>query len=315
MFFRALPSAFSHNVGMKSLFFIASALLFTAFFAHAVEVSHPFLCTDYYGNRVCMVRTDGKIEWSYACDHPQDCWRLADGNYLFCYESGAREVTPDKKIVWEYTPGTNTQVHACQPLPDGRVMLVENGPCRIIEVDRAGKIAKEIKLTPPPSNVSLHDQFRGTRKTPAGHYLVSRKGEHRVEELDGEGKTLRSIAVPGDVHSVVLLSNGHLLIGCGEGHKVIELDEHEKIVWSVDENEIPGNPLRLVAGLQRLPNGDTVVCNYLGHGHIGEQPVAFELTPDKKVVWQVEDHEHFKTINQIQLLDVLGDVSKGEIFR
>ncbi len=300
---------------MKPSSAITLAFLFTAFVTHAVEVTHPFLCTDYNGNRVNLVAADGKIEWTYECKDPQDCWRLANGNYLFCYVNGAREMTPGNKTVWEYQAGTNTQVHACQPLPDGRVLLVENGPCRIIEVDRSGKIAKEIKLTPPPSSVSLHDQFRGTRKTPGGHYLVSRKGEHRVEELDGEGKTVRSIAVPGDVHSVVLLSNGHLLIGCGEGHKVIELDEHEKVVWSVDENEIPGNPLRLVAGLQRLPNGDTVVCNYLGHGHIGEQPVAFELTPEKKVVWQVEDHEHFKTINQIQLLDVPGDVSKGEIFR
>lgn len=300
---------------MKPSSVITLFFLFTAFLASAAVVTHPFLCTDYNGNRVSLVAADGKIEWTYECKDPQDCWRLANGNFLFCYVNGAREMTPGNKTVWEYQAGTNTQVHACQPLPDGRVMLVENGPCRIIEVDRSGKIAKVIKLTPPPANVSLHDQFRGTRKTPAGHYLVSRKGEHRIEELDGEGKMLRSIAVPGDVHSAILLPDGHLLVGCGEGHKVIELDEHEKIVWSVDENEIPGNPLRLVAGLQRLPNGDTVVCNYLGHGHVGEQPVAFELTPDKKVVWQVEDRAHFKTINQIQLLDVPGDVSKGEIFR
>ena len=300
---------------MKPSSVITLFFLFTALLSRAVEVTHPFLCTDYNANRVSLVAADGKIEWTYVCKEPQDCWRLANGNYLFCYVNGAREMTPDNKTVWEYQAGTNTQVHACQPLPDGRVLLVENGPCRIIEVDRSGKIAKEIKLTPPPANVSLHDQFRGTRKTPAGHYLVSRKGEHRIEELDGEGRTLRSISVPGDVHSAILLPNGHLLIGCGEGHKVIELDEQENVVWSVTENEIPGNPLRLVAGLQRLPNGDTVVCNYLGHGHVGEQPVAFELTPDKKVVWQVEDRAHFKTLNQIQLLDVPGDVSKGEIFR
>jgi len=34
------------------------------------------------------------------------------------------------------------------------VLVVENGPCRIIEVDRAGKIAKEIKLRPPPASVT-----------------------------------------------------------------------------------------------------------------------------------------------------------------
>jgi hypothetical protein len=300
---------------VKSPFVITCAIVLAASLSQAEQITHPFICTDYNGNKVSVVSANGAIEWSYECNHPQDCWRLANGNYLFCYENGAREVTPDKQTTWEYKSAPNTQVHACQPLPDGRVLLVENGPCRIIEVARDGSIAREIKLTPPPANVSLHDQFRGTRKTPDGHYLVSRKGEHRIEELDGDGKSLRSIPVPGDVHSVILLPNRHLLIGCGEGHKVIELDENEKVVWSVDENEIPGHTLRLVAGLQRLPNGDTLICNYLGHGHIGEQAGVFEVTPDKKVVWESFDKEHFKTINQIQFLDVPGDVSKGEILR
>ena len=185
----------------------------------------------------------------------------------------------------------------------------------MLEIGRDGKIAKEIQLTPPPATVSLHDQYRGVRKTREGHYLVSRKGEHRVDELDGEGRVLRSIPVPGDVHEVVALPNKHLLISCGDGHKVLELDEHEKVVWEVNENELPGNPLRLMAGLQRLPNGNTILCNYLGHGHLGEQPHFFELTPDKKVVWQFSDHTHFKTVNQIQLLDVAGDATKGEILR
>ena len=300
---------------MKPRFVFACAILFTTLFAKADSLTHPFICTDSYGNTVNVVSADGKIEWSFACKHPQDCWRLANGNYLFCHEGGALEMTPDKKTVWEYKAGTNTQIHACQPLPDGRVLVVENGPCRIIELDRTGAIAKEIKLTPPPASVKLHDQFRGTRKTVGGHYLVSRKGEHRVEELDGDGKTLRSIPVPGDVHETILLPNGHLLIACGDGHKIIELDANEKVVWSVDENEIPGHSLRLAAGLQRLPNGNTVVCNYLGHGHLGEQAHVFELTPDKKVVWEVTDQKNFKTINQIQLLDVPGDVRKGEVFR
>jgi len=290
----------------------AIALLFFTVSAYA---AHPFLCTDSNGNKVALVSAEGAIEWEYACKHPQDCWVLANGNFLFCHEGGAIEMKRDHAITWEYKAGPDTQVHSCQPLPDGRVLVVENGPCRIIEVDRAGKIAKEIKLTPPPAKISVHDQFRGVRKTTAGHYLVCRKGEHRVEELDGEGKSLRLIDVPGDVHDALLLPNGHLLVTCGDGHKVVELDETTKVVWELNENDLPGNPLRLMAGLQRLPNGNTIFCNYLGHGHVGEQPHVFELTPDKKVVWAFADHAHFKTINQIQVLDTPGDPARGEIFR
>ena len=291
-------------------------LLTCAFLAAALtaRAGHPFLCTDSYAGKVCVVSAAGAVEWEFACAHPQDCWRLPNGNNLFCHAHGAIEITADKKIVWEYKAGTNTEVHACQPLPDGRVLVVENGPCRILEIDREGKIAKAIQLTPPPASVSRHDQFRGVRKTKDGHYLVCRKGEHVVQELDADGKVLRNIPVPGDVHEVVALPDAHLLITCGDGHKVIELDANEEVVWELNENDLPGNPLRLMAGCQRLPNGNTVFCNYLGHGHLGEQPHCFEITPDKKIVWQFSD-PHFKTINQIQLLDVPGDVTRGEILR
>ena len=91
---------------------------------------------------------------------------------------------------------------------------------------------------------------------------------------------------------------------------MIEFNDQEKVVWELNENDLPGNPLRLMAGCQRLPNGNTIFCNYLGHGHIGKQPQFFEVTQDKKVVWQFDDHAHFKTINQIFLLDQTGEVRR-----
>ncbi|MEO5917721.1 MAG: hypothetical protein ABIS50_26050 [Luteolibacter sp.] len=297
---------------MKPISILLVALLSVAPFARA---DHPFLCTDSVAGKVCVVSAEGKIEWEHSCNHPQDCWRLPSGNYLFSHSGGALEMTTGKETVWEYKAGANTEVHACQPLPCGLVLVVECGPCRLLEIGHDGKIAKEIKLTPPPESVKLHDQFRGVRKTQDGHYLVCRKGEHVVQELDGDGKSLREIKVPGDVHEVVPLPDHHLLVTCGDGHKVVELDAEEKIVWELNENDLPGNPLRLMAGCQRLPNGNTVFCNYLGHGHLGEQPQVFELTPDKKIVWQSADHANFKSINQIQLLDVPGDVTKGEVLR
>lgn len=302
---------------MKKLSFAMclAALVASAASAVVARAAHPFFCTDSYGGKVAQVAADGKIIWEYACKHPQDGWVLANGNFLFCHNSGAIEMTGKKEIVWEYKAAPKTEIHACQPLPDGSVMIVENGPCRIIEVDRAGKIVKEIKLTPPPANVKIHDQFRGVRKTKDGRYIVARKGEKTIEELDADGKTLRITPVPGDVHNVLPLPNGNLLISLGDGHKVEERDVNMKVVWELNENDIPGHPLRLTTGFQRLPNGNTIFCNYLGHGHIGKQPHFFELTPDRKVVWSFEDHVNFKTVNQIQVMDVPGDPAKWEILR
>lgn len=291
------------NLAAKFLAIIAALAL-----SHTIAEAAPrFICCDYNGGRVCVVSAEGKVEWEYPCKSPQDCWMLANGNRLFCFFSGALEVTPEKAIVWEYKAPPNVEVHSCQPLPDGNVLVVEGGSSRIIEVNRAGQIAKEIKLSTTP-DVKTHNQYRGTRKTKNGHYFVCFKGEGKVVELNGDGKVLRAIKVPGDPHEVLPLADGHLLVTCGDGHKVLEFDAAEKVVWELNENDVPGNPLRLMAGAHRLPNGNTVFCNYLGHGFIGKQPQFFELTPDKKVVWQFDDHAQFKTINQIQILDVPGEL-------
>jgi hypothetical protein len=177
---------------------------------------------------------------------------MPNGNYLFCFKTGALEVKPDKTKVWEYQAPEKTEIHACQPLPNGMVLLAETGTARLIEVGRDGKIVKEIKLSPGPK-VSTHDQFRGTRKTREGHYLVCFKGDHKVVEVNDEGKIIREIPTEGDVHEVIPLSKGHLLLSCGEGHKVIELDKAGKTVWELKQNDLPGNPLQLAAGCQVLP--------------------------------------------------------------
>ena len=296
---------------MKRLHLILSLLLLLDCQTRA---AHPFLCCDYQGNKVAVVSVDGKIEWEFSCPNPQDCWRLPNKNYLICYRTGARELTPDKKTVWEYKAPEKVEVHSCQPLPDGRVLIAEGGTCRIIEVDRAGNIAKEIKIPASPAQ-NTHEQIRGVRKAANDHYFLSLKGDHKVAELDPDGKFIREIKIPGDTHEVIPLPNGHLLITCGDGHKVIELDASEKVVWEINENDLPNNPLRLAAGCQRLPNGNTIICNYLGHGFIGKQAQFFEVTRDKKIVWEFHDDQQFKTVNQVQLLDVAGDVTKREISR
>ena len=297
---------------MKPLLLIVATLLSSLI----AEGARPLLCCDYGGGKITILSASGEIEWQEEAKNPQDCWRLPNGNILFAYVGGAKEVTRDHKVVWEYKAPTDVKVecHACQPLPDGNVLIVECGTSRIIEVDRAGKIAKEIKLV-TKDTVKLHNQFRGTRKTKDGHYLVCFKGESKIVELDSDGKVLREVPVTGDPHEVVPLPNKNLLITCGDGHKVVEVDPAGKTVWELNENDLPGNTLRLMAGCHRLPNGNTIFANYLGHGHLGEQPQFFELTPDKKIVWTFEDKGRFKTINQLMALDDPGDVTKGEVLR
>ena len=86
-------------------------------------------------------------------------------------------------------------------------------------------------------------------------------------------------------------------------------------MWQIQENDIPDIPLRFAAGIQRLPNGNTVIVNWGGHGHIGKQAQIFEVTTDKKVVWQINDNTLLSTPVHVQLLDVCGDPAKNELLR
>ena len=225
---------------------------------------------------------------------------LSNGNVLFCHRDGAREVSLKGETVWEYKTRSPGQCHSCQPLANGRVLVAECGLSRVVEIGRDGGVAKEIPVASKAKNMG--HQFRGTRRTADGHTWVCLMDEQKIVELSPEGTLIREIPVEGFPHAAVKLPDRHLLITLGPTGKVIELDDKLNIVWELAANDLPGNPLRLPAGCQRLPSGNTLICNYLG-GFEGKQPQVFEVTRDKRVVWEFAAHAHFRTINQIQVLN------------
>jgi len=159
--------------------------------------------------------------------------------------------------------------------------------------------------------------MRNARRLANGHYLVAHYGPGYVREYDATGKQVRQIDVPGGPHSAIRLPDGNTLIACGDRAKnpprVLEVDRDGKIVWQVTSEDLPGISLAFMTGLQRLPNGNTVMTNWLGHGRLGTSPHAIEVTRQKKVVWTFADHKAMKTMATIQLLDVPGDVTRGEV--
>jgi len=266
-------------------------------------VAHRFLAADFGGNKVHIVAPNGEVTWQYEVKIPQEAWMLKNGNVLMTWLLGVKEVTPDKKVVWEFKTENPNEVHACQLLKNGNYMVAVSGPCVIYEIDKAGKIQKNIKLV--TNQKSPHSQMRIVRKLANGNYLVGHFKDKVVREYDAQGKVVREIKLPKgcDAHGIYRLKNGNTLISTGDGHKIIEVDKNDKIVWQINENDLKGNPLRYVAGMQKLKNGNLVVANWGGHGHVGGQPQIFEVTRDKKVVWQVFDFKKFNTISGVQLLD------------
>lgn len=264
-------------------------------------IARELLLADYGNGKVVRMNAEGKITWEMPAPRTQEVWLLGNGNVLYTCGNGVRIATPGRKVVWEYKTAKGNEIHSCQPLPDGKVMIAESGPMRIIEVARDGKIAKEVKLTTTCKRT--HGQMRSVRKLDNGHYLVGQYSEGVLREYDGKGKIVRDIKQK-QAFGGLRLANGNTLIACGDQHKIIEVDPKGKVVWQLTENELPGCPLRLMAGMCVAPNGNLIVANWGGHGHVGEQPQLFEVTRDEKkqVVGIIHDDKQLKTVSGVFLI-------------
>jgi len=279
------------------------------------KTRHRFIVCCFSKRKVVIVDKDGKFERVIEkAGNVQDAWMLRDGNILYSHYGGARVVDPRGKIIWEYKTDKpkETQVHSAQPLSNGNVLIGESGRSRLVEVDRRGKVVKEIKIKTQTKH--KHREFRTCRKTLRGTYLVACFGDGVFREVDGNGRVLREL-IPGarpqkgGAHAVVPLPNGHVLASTGYAKSFVEFDRNGKVVWTLSQKDLPeGFKLAYACSAQRLPNGNTVVATY--HG----DPQFLEVTRDKKVVWSY-NHQELGNASGIVLLDVKGDPAKGEILR
>ncbi len=288
------------------------ALALTIALSFAVHAQHTVLLQG--GDRLAMVSPTGEITWEMPWGGVHDIHLLENGHILVQQDmTGVAEIDPaTKSVVWSYdaqasngNAGKKIEVHAFQPLADGKVMIAESGPARIIEIDRDGKLLKEIKLK--VNNPHPHTDTRLARKLENGHYLVCQEGDGFVREYDGDGKVVWEYEVPlfdkvrADGHGpeawgnktfgAVRLRSGNTLLSTGNGHGVLEVRPTKEIVWQLGQNDLPGITLAWVTTLEVLPNGNYVI----GNCHAGEgQPLLIEIEPkSKKVVWTFDRFADF----------------------
>jgi hypothetical protein len=255
---------------------------------------------------ITIVEPDGHISWQYdlpADSEANDVWLLPNGHVVFAYRVGVREVTVDKQTVWDFPAPSGAEIQGCQPLPEGGFLIGEShdgGIGYLRTLDQQGHVQKTVTVE-AGVKLGAHGQFREVRKTPQGTYLVDYVDLKAAREVDDAGKVLREF--PCGSFVAVRLPNQNTLIACGDAHRVIEVDAQGATVWQVGETEIAGNQLGFAAGVQRLPNGNTIICNWPGHGGLPPgQPQAFELTPDKRVVWTVNDPA-LKWLSNLEVVD------------
>jgi outer membrane protein assembly factor BamB len=293
--------------------FLTIPLLAAGASARAAAPRHSLLAADYSTRRIAIVRPDGTVAWEESIRDLHDLQRLRNGHILF-QRTFQRlvEVDPETgKEVWSYdsarmngNEGKPVEVHAFQRLRNGNTMIAESGPGRIVEVDREGRLVKEIRLK--LLNPSTHSDTRLARKLGNGHYLVAHERDGAVREYDEDGSVVWDYEVPlfgkeprgghgpeafgNQVFGALRLKSGNTLIATGNGHSILEVTPEKKIVWEVHQRDLPGITLAWVTTLQVLTNGNIV----LGNCHAGpEHPQVIEITRAKQVVWSFRDFKLF----------------------
>ncbi len=286
---------------------------------------HPFLYCGEWQNRsltgqVMHIVRDGKSVWSYT--NPMrgeygDCSMLSNGNILFSRQFGASEITPEKKIVWNYDAPDGAEIHTAYPVDPDRVLIMQNGnPAKLMIINkRTNTVEKDLIL--PTRGPNPHGQFRHIRMTQAGTFLVAHMDLGKVVEYDSVGKELWSVPAPS-AWAAVRLKNGNTLISGNQNGYVREVNPKGETVWEINKNDLPDITLYTVQEVSRLANGNTLINNWAGSLPIEQWPTAvqlIEVTPEKRVVWALRDWTTLGPASSTQLLDEPGVAEKRELQR
>jgi hypothetical protein len=253
---------------------------------------HDFMYAGESHERNIYIVRGGKIVWSYSDPAGKgeisDAVMLSNGNILFAHQFGVTEITPKKKVVWNYDAPAGHEVHTAVPIGKDRVLYIQNGDPALLRVVNivTGATEKEITLkTRQPS--STHGQFRHARLTPQGTLLVAHMDLSKVVEYDSNGNELWSFPGIG-IWGVTPLKNGNALITDSKG--VREVTRRGDSVWSWSQADTPDYKFASLQEAWRLPNGNTVINNWVNEWSTAPQNMvgtlqAIEVTPAKQVVW------------------------------
>jgi hypothetical protein len=303
---------------MKSLL---PVLLLLAVSSHLVADAMPYdlLLADHTTRKYSIIKESGEIVWERPGKGLFEAWPLKDGSLLLADRDIIQKVIPglkdgeEDKVLWTYRRGHGEKVadlpagiiYQCTPLRNGNVLVAESGIYRVVELNAKGKVVKKIAIPAPAED---HAQsLRLARKTRAGTYLVCYMLEGKVVEVNGVGEVLRTIDVnpfvdePGpSAYEAVPLDGGRILVSLGPSNKVVILDKKGKLEWELSRDDLPEGfgEFNWVTKCIPLDSGNIIVLNYCkGQGKVK----AFEVTQEKKIVWQMTD-SRIKGLTDLQLL-------------
>ena len=264
--------------------------------------------------RVFIMDADGKVVWEHPGANMTDCWMMENGHVVFADGGTVTQVDPKAdKVVFTYMPRIPDGVKkgdgsfSCQPLKNGNILVAENSTGCIVEVDRQGKIASELKVE--PFKKGSHHNFRTIRRLTNGNYLVCHSGEHLVREYTPKGERVFEVKVDSIAFCALRLKNGNTLVS--SLNTITEFNPEGKAVWNFANTDIDGLKIGAMCGMHVLPSGNMVIGVYGAYkkdkksGKAG-QVGLMEITRDKTLAWYYSNPSADRSMMSVQLLDAEG---------
>lgn len=264
-------------------------------------------------NKVMILAPSGEVLWHYPTKLTHDAWLLPSGNVLFADGDSVTEVTPEKRVVWQFRSATpqGGGSYACQRLANGNTMVGENSTGKILEIDPSGKMV--FSLQTEPYKVGQHHNMRMARKLDNGNYLVCHSGARTVKEYTPKGKVVWESKQPGALaFAAIRTAKGTTLVS-SLSH-IVEYDAAGNKVWECSNQDIAGATISNMTGLHLLPNGNIVTGCYQAYKN-GEGCGLLEITREKKPVWHYSNPKGDGTMMSVQLLTAAGKPLPGPCLR
>ena len=293
--------------------------------AAAEEVRHRFLAC---GSETYIMESDGTKSWTYP-SATRDGYVKADGSIILTLNRSGKypggsvvEIGKDgsETLIWK---GTQSEVNSAQPLIDGGFLLTEAGETpRLIDLNQNLEIRVEFDLSCQKAN--HHMQTRMARKLSDGTYLAPHLLNFAVHHYNAAGKILGKLdtTVPGDseqkIHSwpftAIRHQDSQTLVSCTNGNRVINFNANGEVIWTLTNDDLPGDWLQDPCGAQILPNGNFVITSYAAGRKDPDAPKLIEVTPEKEVVWTYRDGKK-SGVHHFQILETNGKPIAGPIMK
>lgn len=180
---------------------------------------------------------------------------------------------PDGTVIWKYKTGGpergHTGHHDLQFLSNGNILFHDSW-----SVTSEITLDKEITWKHDSKSADVH----AFQRLANGHTMIAESGVGRILHLDKTSKVVKEVTLPKNgrhqTRMLEILPNGHYL-SCAENPGVVtEYDTAGKIVWEYATKT-------RVFGAIRLKNGNTLIASGSGNS-------ILEVSPDKKVVWEMK---------------------------